>query len=264
MKRKVIAFITAILLACALVPNCASAATDAGFTRRISRINEYDSKGVTKAHTFRYNQEGTLASYTTRYYESGKVQRKDEWVFDYYDDGSVFTESMTNEKDRLDYYHVRLDSDEENSYQVFYGHGIQQQFYYKKDKAGKITKITGEGIHDYLYESEMLYAYDDEGQLTTCAGTLSKGKNAKYEITKTYDTSYPGVVIVEENNTLNGSELPVRYYLRVDMPEYISIPEVVFYAGDEIKTDKDGYITKLIDKNGALRCELYFDWIKAE
>lgn len=66
--------------------------------------------------------------------------------------------------------------------------------------------------------------------------------------------------MVEDNTTLNGTALPVSRYLRIDMPQYIGLPQVVYYASDEIITDDYGYIVKILDKSGALRCELIFDW----
>ena len=120
--------------------------------------------------------------------------------------------------------------------------------------------MTGEGIHDLFYESDIEYTRDQSGRVTGCTGTVSSTENAEYQISKRYDYSYAGVVIVEDSSMLNGTPLPVSNYLRVDMPEYIGLPEVVYYADDEIITDEDGYIVKILDKSGALRCELIFDY----
>jgi len=263
MLRKLFVSLVAITLATSLIPTSANASVKKEeFTRRISRINEYDDNGVTETHTFQYNKDGSLASFTTTYYENGKPQGKDEWKFQY-DDGKMFAESMENEKGYHGYTHITFgEKNEKTGYQILYGRGIQQQFTFTHDKKGRISRITGEGIHDWLYESDMAYTYDEKEQTATCTGTVSSTENAEFEVTKNYDFSYPGVVFVEEQNVLNGQELPTRYYLRVDMPKYISLPEVEFVPDDEIKTDKDGYITKLLNEKGALRCELYFDYIK--
>lgn len=227
--------------------------------RRIARINEYNSKGVTETNTFDYDKDGLLAGYTTTYYENGNIAEKDVWTFEYTDDGRVFDERRDwGEEDYYGYVHI---FDEEIAgYQVFYGRGVQQQFYYEYDANGRISGITGVGVHDYIYESDIEYVRDKNGNVTQCSGTLSSTENAEYQINKKYDYSYSGVVLVEDSSLMNGTALPVTYYLRVDMPEYIGLPEVVYYAGDEIITDEEGYIVKILDKSGALRCELIFDY----
>ena len=227
--------------------------------RRIARINEYNSKGVTETNTFDYSRDGLLAGYTTTYYENGKIVDKDVWTFEYTDDGRVFDERRDwGESDYHGYTHI-LDPDI-SGHQVFYDRGIQQQFYYEHDADGRITGMTGEGIHDLFYESDIEYERDKSGRVIGCSGTVSSAENAAYQISKKYDYSYSGVVLVEDSSTLNGAPLPVSYYLRVDMPEHIGLPEVVYYADDEIITDDDGYIVKILDKTGALRCELIFDY----
>jgi len=226
--------------------------------RRISRINEYNSKGVTETNTFDYNHDGLLTGYTTTYYDNGNIVDKDVWTFDYNDEGRVYSEKRDWEEDYHGYMHI---FDEEIAgYQYCHEHGIQQQFYYQFDANGNITGIKGIGIHDIYYESDITYSRDKSGKVTGCSGTISSTENAEYQISKTYDYSYSGVVLVEDSSSLNGTPLPVSNYLRVDMPEYIGLPEVVYYAGDEIITDDDGYIVKILDKSGALRCELIFDY----
>lgn len=227
--------------------------------RRIARINEYNSKGVTEVNTFAYNREGRLENYTTTYYDKGNPVEKDHWTFGYYDDGQLFEERRDRgEEDYLAYVHIRDEGIE--GYQTLYGRGIQQQFYYDFNADGTISGIRGEGIHDYYYKSETSISYDKRNNAAYSTGTLTGTESAEYQISKTYDFSYTGVVIVEEKTILNGSEVPAARYLRIDMPEYISLPEVVFYGSDEIITDDDGYIVKILDKNGTLRCELIFDY----
>lgn len=227
--------------------------------RRIARINEYNSKGVTETDTFAYDKEGRLESYTTTYYEKGNPVDKDVWTFDYNDKGQLFEESRDRgEEDYLSYIHIRNEGIK--GYQTMYDPGIQQQFYYEFVTDSAISGIRGEGVHDYYYKSNMEYSYDRAKKAAYSSGTLIGTENAEYQISKTYDFSYSGVVIVEDKTSLNGSDLPVSRYLRVDMPEYIGLPEVIFYGSDEIITDDDGYIVKILDKNGALRCELIFDY----
>ena len=228
--------------------------------RRIARINEYNSKGVTETNTFDYDQNGLLSGYTTTYYENGNIIEKDVWTFDYTDDGLLFDERRDwGEEDYIGYTHL-LENGIDTGYQIFYGRGIQQQFSFEYDSDSNISRITGIGIHDYIYESDLIYSYDDNTGTATCTGMLTSTENSEYEISKEYDYSYPGAVLVEDNTTLNGTALPVSRYLRVDMPQYISLPQVVYYASDEIITDDYGYIVKILDKSGALRCELIFDW----
>lgn len=240
-------------------PEAAKSAGKDHPNRRIARINEYNSKGVTETNTFTYDKEGRLESYTTTYYDKGNPVDKDIWTFAYNDNGQLFEESRDRgEEDYLSYIHIRNEGIE--GYQTMYGRGIQQQFYYKFDDDGVITGIRGEGVHDYYFTSNMEYSYDIANKSANSSGTLSSAENADYQISKKYDFSYSGVVIVEDKTSLNGSELPISRYLRVDMPEYIALPEVIFYGSDEIITDDDGYIVKILDKSGALRCELIFDY----
>lgn len=229
-------------------------------SRRIARINEYNGKGVTKIHTFDYTNDGLLTGYTTMYYESGNIVEKDVWTFDYTDEGLLFDERRdSGEEDYIGYTHL-LGDGIDTGYQIFYGRGIQQQFAFEYDGDGNIFRSTGIGIHDYIYESDILYSRNSDGTGAMCTGVLKSTENSEYTISKNYDFTYPGVVMVEDNTTLNGTNLPTTYYLRVDMPQYIGLPKVVYYAGDEIITDKYGYIEKILDSSGALRCELIFDW----
>lgn len=180
--------------------------------------------------------------------------------FDYTDDGLLFDERRDwGEEDYIGYTHL-IEDGIDTGYQIFYGRGIQQQFSFEYDSDGDISRITGIGIHDYIYESDLIYSRNDNTSTATCTGILTSTENSEYEISKEYDYSYPGVVLVEDNTTLNGTALPVSRYLRVDMPQYIGLPQVVYYASDEIITDDYGYIVKILDKSGALRCELIFDW----
>lgn len=229
--------------------------------RRISRINEYDSKGVTETNTFEYDKEGKLISYITTYYNNGNVIDKDEWTFEYWDDGRLFYERVDKgEENYKDFIHL-YDNGIETGYQILYGRGVQQQFYFERESDGRMKNIRGEGIHDLLYQCEFNYSYDDLEGTAVCSGTLTSTEHSEYSISKIYRYAYPGVVLVEDRSTLNGTGLPVSRYLRVDMPQYIGLPEVVFYGSDTIKTDKEGYITKILNKSGALRCELFFDWV---
>lgn len=228
--------------------------------RRIARINEYNSKGVTETNTFDYDKDGLLTGYTTTYYENGNIVEKDVWTFDYTDDGLLFDERRDwGEEDYIGYTHL-LEDGIDTGYQVFYGRGIQQQFSFEYDADGNIFRITGMGIHDYIFESDMIYSRNENMSTAICEGILSSTENSEYVISKNYDFSYPGVVLVEDNTLQNGTSLPVSRYLRVDMPQYIGLPEVVYYASDEIITDDEGYIEKILDKSGALRCELIFDY----
>ena len=240
-------------------PGAAMAEEEDQANRRIARINEYNSKGVTETNTFAYDKEGRLESYTTTYYEKGNPVDKDIWTFDYNDDGQLFEESCDRgEEDYLSYIHIRNEGIE--GYQTMYGRGIQQQYYYEFGTDGTISGIRGEGVHDYYFKSKMEYSYDLINKAAYSSGTLTGAENAEYQISKTYDFSYSGVVIVEDKTSLNGSDLPISRYLRVDMPEYIGLPKVIFYGSDEIITDDNGYIVKILDKSGALRCELIFDY----
>lgn len=200
-------------------------------------------------YVYSYNHSGQLISRTNISYNNGAKTFAHDWEYIYNSSGQ-----MTAEKDSNNYY-----DDYEYHYDgdVLIGYTyndirdgaivISTTYHFERDTAGNIVSITTTGTDPDVWMNGK-YTYSADGYRISAHEEERYGDHL-FERTMAYDYSYPGMVIVTEEETMFGYSSTSRYAQIRDFEKHI-LGRFELLDGYSINTDVDGYITSIVDASG--------------
>lgn len=209
------------------------------------------SDTFTEEYIYSYNNSGQLIKRTTISYNNDAKTSTRDWDYIYNSDGK-----MIAEKDSENYYN---DFEYHYNGSVLSGYTyndirenrivIATTYHFERDAAGNVVSITTTGTDPDVW-TRGKYTYDEKRQ------RISGDEEEKYGdhsfVRKlSYDYSYPGMVIITQEETMFDFTSTSRF-IQVRDFEKNMLGTFELLDGYSIKTDKDGYITEIVDTNGTI------------
>lgn len=207
------------------------------------------SDTFTEEYIYSYNNSGQLIKRTTISYNNDAKTSARDWDYIYNSDGK-----MIAEKDSESYYNDFEYHYDGSALSGYTYNDIRENriviattYHFERDAAGNIVSVTTSGTDPDVWMNGK-YTYDVDGNRIS-AHEEDRYGDTLTESNMTYDYSYPGMVVITEEETMLGYTSKSRYVQIRDFEKHV-LGRFELLDGYSIKTDKDGYVTSIVDENG--------------
>lgn len=224
--------------------------TEAPVMKHLTNVSTYINGSLDQEVRYIYNDSNLLTRTTTVNYNSGQILSS--WNRDFVYDGSG---NLIQESDSVSPY-IEYTYVYDNGIMVGYHYNeimgdiiaFSVDYHFERDNNGNIVKITSTSDEEDVW-MDASYTYNDAGQRISAYEHERYG-DYEFERNYGYDHSYPGIVIVNKEESLFGYVTASRYIQISDFEKQI-VGRYTLYEGYSLVTDEDGYVTAVNDETGA-------------
>lgn len=219
--------------------------------KQLLKANTRISDSFTEEYVYSYNDAGQLIKRTNTSYNNGAKTFAYDWLYLYDSSGKMIAEKDSNSNYNDYEYHY------DGSLLTGYTYNdirenrivISTTYHFEHDAAGNVVSVTTNGTDPDVW-TKGKYSYDGEGHRISGEEEEKYGDHY-FERKFSYDYSYPGMIIITKEETMFDFTSTSRFIQIRDFEKNI-LGAFELLDGYSIKTDKDGYITEVVDANGTI------------